>query len=244
MARALSPYRMGRSRLREYVVCFAWFVISAAAGHASAAADITITNGSPFYVRVVVYDVEAATLAPGDAAYDTLFGEPLNPHVPVLALAYRDANLREYIGAAGRVFYSPSGSKVSLSWLVQISEIRTPFGQTLVPGVYPLPPAIPSARQIPFPRETWHAVAGVQIVNNTLFTASVRVNGQQVAVLPPGGYHYVSNRQLLPDSRQGMIQLVFTDRGLFVGGTEYPFYVPSQGISAYQFVVGPYDIRR
>ena len=85
----------------------------------------------------------------------------------------------------------------------------------------------------------------MQIVNNTLFALAIRLNGREHAALIPGGMFYFSAREIYGSQGQQMtIQLVFSDRGRLIGTGDYSFYVPTQGVYAHQYLVGPSDIRR
>lgn len=206
---------------------------------------ITITNGSPLYCRIIIYGEEVAKLGPGDVGYNRRHFEPLNPQIPTFALCYRDAAMTRYIGATNQVFYITGGYPISFSWTIQTYGIQTPEGQYLSPLVWPQQASNLATKKIEFTREFWNAAAGVQIVNNTLFSLDIAVEGRTRVRLHTGDVYYLSVRSLVADvGRQMTVQMIFTDKGRLVGTYDYYFYVPIQGIYAYQILVGPYYIRR
>ena len=204
--------------------------------------NMVVTNGTPFFCRIIVSGKEVARLGPGDAGYDNRRWESHYPQIPVLALCYEDAEYRQYVGAAGRQFYLTSGWQYSQAWTIQAGELRSPDRRTLA-GRGARPPTELKSRRIKFPCEWWGASTGVQVVNNTMFVMHVRVNGQPRHSARPTEVYYLNLRNLGDWGAYVTVQLVFTDGDRLVGTYDYQVSVPSDGVWAYQLIVGRGDIR-
>lgn len=207
--------------------------------------NMTVLNGTPFFAEIFVYGKEVTTLGPGNAAYDERYFEPLTTQIPVMALFYRDQARKEYVGAAGKEFYiSGSYSSYSNYWTIRSADIRTPDGVRIRHE----PPGLVKAetQKVKFPREWWNATAGVQVVDNTPYMVDVILNGRLIARLGTGGFLFVSAREIngYYYGERMTLQFVFSDAGKLVGVSDRTFYVPSTGVYAYQYILGPYNIRR
>lgn len=213
-------------------------------------ATIAIVQNTPFHARLVAGNRELARLGPGDLAYDTRrFEWQIWPQIPLLMFFYRDPAMTQYVGVAGRIFTVQSGYPSAETWIVSLGDIQTPDGTWLQQGygqpVYPAPDTALAAKAVRLPREWWNGTLGAQIVNNTLFTMHPRVNGLPRGDVPPGGaFLWLHIRELLTGGHPLGIQLVFTDRGRWVGSHEFPAFVPSGDVRAHQEIVGPSHIRR
>lgn len=220
---------------------------------------ITITNGTPFHLILGIYDAEAlAYLGPGDSLHHEEFWEPLTPDIPVVARFYRNCekgeggttDCNDYVGALGRIFRIGGPGGQAHSWLIRLQEIRTPNGQYLYGGyaggaIYPQPSVAPGYRRIEIRRRWWNAQASTHVLNNTLYTMSVIANGRLVATLDPeGGFTYFDPHAFAPRGYAITLHFTFTDQGRLVGAAERHIQVPGQGVRAYQFIVGPFDIQR
>lgn len=206
-----------------------------------------VTNGTKFYAELFVYDKLVGILGPGDVAHDNRHFEPLNPQVPFAARIYEEydgKDLRGYIGVAMQSLFVSSGSGGSSSWIIRTSDIRKPDGGWVDGDAYPTPDARPASKKKGFPREWWNATASIQIAQNTNFDAVMRVDGVDRATLGPGDLYFFSARELGFRGRTVTFQLVLTDRGRPAGTWETQIFVPSEGLPAYQFIVGPNDIQR
>ena len=211
--------------------------------------DLGVTNGTPFYAKIVIYDEEVAYLGPGDVVRDTRYWEPLSPQIPILALVYQDRAGTKYLGCASEVLtLSSGGSSRSLNWTIRISDIEGPDGRSLywsyVP-TYPQAEVRLASYSVDFPREDWNATAFVQVVNNSYFQGTVRIDGRERCFLGSTDIYTFVGRQVYGDrGREITVEVVFTDQGRFVGTWNRSFSVPTSGVRAYQFIVDPRDIRR
>lgn len=210
--------------------------------------DLSVTNGTPFYAKIVIYDEEVAALGPGSVVRDTRYWEPLSPQIPILALAYQDRARTQYLGCANKVLTLSSGSSRSLSWVIRISDIRGPDGRSLPSPstpTYPEAEAQLASYSANFPRENWNATAFLQVINNTHFQGTVRINGRDRCRLNTAEiYTFVGHQVYGNQSREITVEVVFTDQGRFIGTWNRSFRVPTSGVRAIQFVVNPQDIRR
>lgn len=236
---------------RSFAGAWVLALIGCSTAVVASAPQAEVTNGTPFFARIVVYGEEAARLGPGETAYDTRRSEPLpNPRVPVAALLYRDVSMRDYVGGAGRVFFPSGSSPTSFSWALELSEFQTPDGRYLSAresDVYPTPNTKRKSSRVAFPREWWNATAGLQIVNNTVFQMTIRVDARERRTLATGEVEFLSEQELFGVSwvsgRRVWIQLVFTEDGRLRGTSAYRVDFPLEGVDGLQFVVGPQNIR-
>ncbi|MBI2033585.1 MAG: hypothetical protein HYT13_00595 [Candidatus Liptonbacteria bacterium] len=211
-----------------------------------------ITNGmKSFYAELYVYDRLIGTLGPGDVVYDSRHFEPLFPQVPFAARIYSSydgKNLSGYVGMAMQLLtIGTSGRGSSVSWIIRDSDIRRPDGSYGVSrDAYPAVAGDvrPASEKKGFPREWWNSTASVQIGQNTNFHAVMRLDGKDRAELDTGDLYFLSLKEIGFDGQPATIQFIFTDRGQLVGTWEAQIFVPAQGLPSYQFIVGPYDIRK
>jgi len=158
------------------------------AGIAFYGVPFQISNATPFFCSLVAGGKNLGILRPGELIYDLRHWHNLYvQYVPVAALCYRDAELEEYIGAAGRVL--TLGGYTPAEWTIRTSEIRTPDGK--IPASAPTAPTAttPHPRKIELPRETLSTV-GIQVVNNTTEDVQVFLNGVRRGTVSTGGLYY------------------------------------------------------
>ncbi len=211
--------------------------------------NMVITNNSRFFCKIIVYGKEVAQLGPGDSGYDDRHFEPLSPQLPAVALCYHNPEMTEYVGATGQIFQLSSGYPTSFSWTISEGEVRGPDGNQAPTDV--VPEHKPEEKKATFPREWWNATSGVQVVNNTPYSMTVRINGQNLRIngqnraVATSELYYLSAKEIYGFvGRELTIQLVFTDENHLVGTYTYSVYVPTRGVYAYQLIVGPHDIQR
>ncbi len=214
---------------------------------------LSVDNGStPFYGRIYIYGEPMAELDPGDRLITWRSFEPLWAQIPAVEIFYTDPGMTQCVGAAARVFQFPVGYAVTDTWPITVGEIRGLDGRYVQSGlgvVYP-PPATQLATTIKErPRESYNGTAAVPVVNVSLFTVTASITvGNKVGderVLPPCGFTYWNPRVLLGPSQTGILNARFTDpRGGLAGQAAFMFTVPEEGVLAYPFLLGPWDIRR
>jgi len=159
------------------------------AGIAFYGVPFQISNATPFFCSLVAGGKNLGILRPGELIYDLRHWHNLYvQYVPVAALCYRDAELEEYIGAAGRVL--TLGGYTPAEWTIRTSEIRTPDGRPLVPSTPTHATTTFRSRRIELPREQLSTV-GVQVVNNTTEDTHIFLNGIRRGTLGTGGVYYV-----------------------------------------------------
>lgn len=218
---------------------------------------LSVISAVPFYGRVYVYDKEVALISPGESIEGAigqeflgLKWEPLNPQVPVLIKYYLDgADLSrgKHLGFASRVFSFQSQNPRSQSWIVRLQDVKTADGNQVRNGqtpVYTLAKASHQTLKVDYPRENWNAIAVVQVANNTHFDLNIAVGGHFRYTLRPGEIYVFRGREVLERGQQASLQFTFSSSDYIMGTAERQFSIPSNGIRAYQFVLGPYDIRQ
>ncbi len=209
--------------------------------------SMSIINTLDAYCALAVGSKEVAFLAPGQIAYDVRRFEPLYPAIPVAARCYADATKQEYLGAAVHIFYlSYYGA---LTWEITLGEMRwSQVGVSWAANSPSVPPSgNPTSIKVKFPREAWNATALVQVVNNVSgATGYATVDGRPIGGrMELGDLLFSGNRLISGWGQQRALTLRFIDgQGRFIGAYTTYFWVPNQGIQAYQFVVGPNDLRR
>lgn len=216
-----------------------------------------LTNGTPFIVAYFAGDKHTITLWPGEIAYAEIGAEllglnwePLNQKVPVIARAYlNEDHLSQgrYLGYGGKVMNFSSQSPRTETWTVKISDFRTPDGHNLGnAAAYPsLPIKTPRTQKVKVSRESWNATSLVQVVNNSFFEGNIFIDGQFRATLQPGEIYFLRARELHGYRGKTLsVHMAFSENGIFEGTFTGVFQVPSSGIVAKQFLVGPQNIRR
>lgn len=211
----------------------------------------------PAIARIITYGREVARLGAGGLAVDNRLFQWQEEVVPVTALFYEDAGggaLGKFIGLAwGKVYLYP-GQPVSQPLTFRLENIVRPDG-TYGYGYYngrslDHPSAVADLQEdvvVHLPRKWWGGTNGIQLVNGSLFTARVRMNGNRVvATLPPeGGFAYVEER-VIP-SGWGPIRSIQVDYLQNVGGQyllvqsspDIPLWLNPQGVTGRQLIVGP-----
>jgi len=147
-----------------------------------------VSNSSPFFCSLVAGGKDLGLVGPGGLVFDQRHWHNLwVQYIPVAAVCYRDAELMQYVGAAGRVFafseYAP------VEWIIRPGEIRTPDGRIPAPAPTTSASTMPRSRKIELPREALSTL-GVQVVNNTTSDISVFVNGVRRGTVATGGAYY------------------------------------------------------
>lgn len=209
----------------------------------------------PAVARVISYGREIARLGPGGVAVDNRFLQWHRETVPVTALFYEDAGggaVGKFIGLAwGKVYLYP-GRPVSQPLTFRLENILRSDG-TYFHGYgygrsldHPAPAADLREEVVHLPRKWWGGTNGLQIVNGSLFTARVRVNGNRVvATLPPeGGFAYAEEWVVYG---WGPVRSIQVDYLQEIGGQYYlvksspdiRLGLNPNGITGRQIVVGP-----
>jgi hypothetical protein len=159
------------------------------AGIAFYGTPFQISNSSPLFCRLIAGGKDLGILNPGGLVFDQRHWHNLfYQMIPVAALCYRDAELTQYVGAAGRVL--TLGDNTLAEWTIRPGEIRTPDGRMPAPAPTGSA-AVPTSRRIKLPREWWASSTGIQVVNNTTSDIAILINGKPVATIGTGGVDYV-----------------------------------------------------
>lgn len=118
------------------------------------------------------------------------------------------------------MFFPSGGGPTALSWTLKLSEFQTPDGRYLPAGdsdVHRTPSARRKSSRVAFPWEWRNAPAGLQIVNNTFFHLTIRVDGRDRRPLATGEVDFLPEQELFGESwvsgRRVWIQLTFTEDG-------------------------------
>lgn len=210
---------------------------------------VSVTNTVPFYARLFALNKEVAKISPGASVYNQRRFEFKYTALPMTALLYSDKGYQNYIGAAGKVIRIRRGQ--ANSWNIKLSDVYYVDGRSRSYGSYgygspyPAPDVGTGGKKVDFPRIGLMSTTAVQLVNNTLFDARVRLNGHDRAIIRTGKVYYLSLRNLASESgtRRVNIEVIFTDRGRLEGYFKRTVSV-SNSPQAYQFILNPSDIRR
>ena len=200
--------------------------------------SMSVSNNTPLYGKVVIYDKEIGVLGAGDVFHDKRHWEPLSPEIPVLVLFYIDSGTKHYVGAAARTLRI-GGYQNTASWTISRGDVQ------MLDGPYPEDLERETSMQsvrVPFPREPWNATSAMQIVNNTLASCTVRVNGVNRITLQTGDVWMASARNIGFYGTELDIQLVFTKAGNLAGMASRQVFVPANGIWSFQWIVDESDI--
>lgn len=209
----------------------------------------------PAVARVVAYGHEVARLRPGGVAVNNRLFQWQREVVPVVALFYEDAGngkLGKFIGLAWGKIYLYPGRPVSQPLTFRVSNIMRPDGSYFY-GYYnsrsldhPAPIADLKEKVVYLPRKWWGGTNGLQMVNGSLFTARVRVNGNRVvAMLPPeGGFAYLEeiaiyNWRQVTSIQVDYLQQVGEQYLLVQSSLDIPFELNPHGVTGRQLIIGP-----
>ena len=159
------------------------------AGVAFYGTPFQVLNGTQFFCRLVAGGKDLGLLESGGLVFDQRHLHNLwSQIIPVAAICYRNPELTQYVGTAGRVL--TLGANILAEWAIRTGEIRTPDGR---------PPRVPSpttamtptrSRRIELPREQLSTV-GIQVVNNTTEDAQIFLNSVFRRTISPAGVYYV-----------------------------------------------------
>lgn len=215
--------------------------------------SFVVTNGTPFFCRLFVGKNEVARLLPGDIAFDQRHWQAgWSESFAVAVVCYSDSSYSNFVGVAGRVMsLYTGGSPQVVEWIIRTSDIRRPDG-TYIYGYgrnppYPQADLSAQSRKIKLPREWWNSTLGIQVVNNTLFTAKIFTNGIPQGSIGTGGIMFISAKIINFADYSGRpinISVVFEDRGRMVGTYSRQLWVSQNTILAEQILLEPEYIWR
>jgi len=158
------------------------------AGVAFYGTPFQVLNETPFSCRLIAGGKDLGTLGPGEIAFDLRHWHNLYvQYVPVAAICYRNPELTQYVGAAGRIM--TLGQNIPAEWVIRPSDIRTPDGKIPASAPTASTATTPHPRKIELPRETLSTV-GIQVVNNTTEDVKVFLNGVRRGTVSTGGLYY------------------------------------------------------
>lgn len=209
----------------------------------------------PAIAVVVGYGKELARLGPGGVAVGNRLLQWHHEVVPVTALFYEEVGGTpgKFIGLAwGKVYLYP-GQPVSQPVTFRLEDILRPDGSYFYSYGYgrsldhPAPVADLREQVVHLPRKWWSGTNGLQMVNGSLFTIRVRINGNLVvATLPPeGGFAYLEERIIYGLGTIRSIQVDYLqsvgDKYLLVQSSPPDIHLGlnPQGITGRQLIVGP-----
>jgi hypothetical protein len=209
---------------------------------------LVITNPRPLYGEVIVYEEKVGEVGPGGTVFAKRVFEPLPwVNVPVLIRFFRDPELTEHVGFAGRTFQTSSyGYGDIFSWTVEEGDIRVPSGYWRDPGG-PFPPELRSSH-IRFPRKWWGSTGFLQVASNYRGTAEIEVNGVPFGSIEFGGVTFIEGR-LFYDSWFGwqnvlVVVKLLDGSGRLIAHDEDYFTIPRDGVWGYQFLITPAGIEQ
>ena len=172
-----------------------------------------------------------------------------NAGIPVVVLFYDDSG--DYVGTAARVLRPRGGD--AYSWSVGFQAIEWVDGASrrnrVGSGVSPYPISNASfAKEVDFRTIAWKSTTAVSLVQNTLFTGVVYLDGVPRDTLEAGEvYHlewevYGASRGAC---RTSSLRVEYLDRGRLVGSSRnIPVRRCAERPRSYVFVLGPRDIQR
>lgn len=209
----------------------------------------------PAVARIIAYGQEVARLGPGGVAVDNRLFQWHQESVPVTALFYEgaaDGALGKFIGLAWGKIYLYPGQPVSQPLTFRLENVLRPDGTHFESHGYgrslnhPAPLANLREEVVHLSRKWWGGTNGLQVVNGSLFTARVRVNGNLVAatLAPEGGFAYVEEWVI---SSWGPVRSIQVDYFQEIGGQyllvqsspDIPLGLNPQGITGRQIIIGP-----
>jgi len=148
-----------------------------------------ISNSTFLFCQIIAGGKDLGVLNPGELIYDLRHWHNLYvQYVPVAAICYRNPELTQYVGTAGRVL--TLGANIPAEWVIRTGEIRTPDGRPASMSVQTTATTLTRSRKIELPRETLSTV-GIQVVNNTTEDARVFLNGVFRRTISPAGVYYI-----------------------------------------------------
>lgn len=143
--------------------------------------NLVITNSTGYYAELTVNCQTIGVIAPNDTFYSEWLYDFSDGQAAVTLTFWKTSRKTGYIGAAGNQYYNSNGENV---WIIKNSDIVTPDGYS--PKIRRANTALPKSYSFSFPRIIWHSTTLVQIVNNTPYSATVELNGQERAVFGKG----------------------------------------------------------
>lgn len=206
-------------------------------------AFISVQNGTPFQIGVIAMGEDLGFLSPGESFFDE---EPVaheGMHLPLLASIY-DAG-GNFLGTAARTLSLSAGQPAT--WTVRTNDIIWAANGYGYHSYYPAPAPDTSPRMsrgIDFPRAWYQSTTMLQVINASLFTLVVKLNGIEVTRLRPGEIFYkeIKDPGILVHS--AVVKVVYLDRGRWAGESEEKIIFTTKGPpQAYQYIFGPLDRR-
>ncbi len=208
--------------------------------------NMVVVNNTSFFCQLYAGSKKLAMLPPGGIAFDQRAWQNMPfEQIPMAALCYWDENSSRYAGAAGNIFYLQSYYQQALQWIIRTSDVRGPDGNYFRGDVLPRKDAAVGSRKIRLPRAWYDGALGLQVINNTLFTARIFINGIHVDTIDTGSVNYQNLKNYSPTwSRWANLTIVFEENGRIVGSYGETLYVQPYGVWARQLILGPEYIRR
>jgi hypothetical protein len=207
--------------------------------------NVVVANNTPFFCRLFAGGKELGTLGPGSLFFDQRVWQNMPyQQIPIAALCFWDDESYSYAGAAGRtISLYGYGYNQAVQWVIGTSDVRSPDGKVF--SNLPAPRGAAQSRKIKLPKVWWNATLGLQLVNNTRFTAKIFLNGVSAGAINESGIAHYTAQNLSPYyGRQANLTVVFENNGEVVGTYNETLYVPNYGVWARQIILGPEHIRR
>ncbi len=212
--------------------------------------NFVVSNGAPFYCLLFADNKKLGVLTPGTVAYDDRHWQNMpRQEISVAALCYDDETLKNYIGATGGIISLNSyGYGQAIQWNIESSAIRRPDGSWFNKYALPQPTTTqnPEGVRIELPKVWWNSSLRLQVVNNTMFTAKIFLDGRPKATIQTSGitHHTAALISSYSGGRQLNLTVVFEDRGRLVGTYSEQLWVPTNDVRAQQIILGPEHLRR
>jgi hypothetical protein len=207
--------------------------------------NVVVANNTPFFCRLFAGGKELGTLGPGSLAFDQRVWQNMPyQQIPIAALCFWDENLSSYAGAAGQIIALYGyGYNQAVQWVIRTYDVKSPDGKVF--SDLPSPRGIVQSRKVRLPREWWNATLGLQVVNNTRFTARIFINGVSAGAIDTSGIAHYTAKNLSPYyGRQANLTVIFENNGEVVGTYSETLYVPTYGVWSRQIILGPEHARR
>lgn len=203
--------------------------------------NVVVANASVFYCQLYAGGKKLAVLPPGGIAFDQRLWQNMPyQQIPMAALCYWDSDFSNYAGAAGNIFYLQSYYQQALQWIIRTPEIRSPNGNYFREDAFLGGEAAIGSRYVRLPKESHNGFLGLQVVNNTLFTARVFINGIHVDTIETGDISHQRFENFSPTwQRQANLTIVFEDNGRVVSSYGETLYVQPYGVWARQIILSP-----
>jgi hypothetical protein len=214
--------------------------------------NVVVANNTPFFCRLFAGGKELGTLPPGSLFFDQRVWQNMTyQQIPIAALCFWDDELSSYAGAAGQIIslYS-TGYGQAIQWVIGAYDVKSPDGKYF--SALPLPRGAAQSRKIKLPKVWWNATLGIQVVNNTRFTAKIFLSGDKIflngvftnAIKMSGIAHYTAQNLSPYYGRQINLTIVFENNGEIIGAYSETLYVPNYGVWSRQIILGPEHVRR